>query len=483
MIKKYPYIPIAAFSLLILTLQWFISCASQKTAEPVYSADSITLDAAINEAASYFIARIPSGTKVALIPPDALSDRLSDYIFEELWARFEDSQNFIMIDRRNLERIDAEIRHQYQSGRVDDEFAVSISKQYGAEILVYGQIAPLGSEYRMTIYATDVEKASSSQRAMIVRPDTRLGSLINVSLDDEIDRAVSGMAKALNQRTVIAVGRISYAGTETVSGLSAWLKNSIISRAQKQQDKFQIASEDESSDFAVNSRGFTAEEPLAHNTIQAVITGTYSPLDDGAEVSLQMISTAVNKPILSSSRFVISAPELERRKLSLLPEKDNVIISKAEFEAKQQALDPYAGKSNRWGFTVTPDVLDGIYYSGDYMSMRVFSERDAYFRIIHVDVNGNTQVIYPATEQDNNFIRAGETRGIPDNTRYRMGPPYGEEIILAAAYDRPFTLTGQGAAPLSADNITRSFTVNSNTNTAMNPSVTAKYNYTILPKE
>jgi hypothetical protein len=64
-----------------------------------------------------------------------------------------------------------------------------------------------------------------------------------------------------------------------------------------------------------------------------------------------------------------------------------------------------------------------------------------------------------------------------------MGAPFGEEIILAAAYDRPFTLNpSSAAAPLSADNITRGLTVESDNRTAMSPSATAKFSYTILPR-
>jgi hypothetical protein len=158
-------------------------------------------------------------------------------------------------------------------------------------------------------------------------------------------------------------------------------------------------------------------------------------------------------------------------------------MSQAEFDAKQNAVDPYAGKNNRWAFTVTPDVLDGIYYDGDYMTMRIYSARDCYFRIIHVDVNGNAQVIYPLAATDNNFIRAGETRRIPDNTRYRLHAPFGEEMILVSAYDRPFRAGSQsGTAPLSADSVTRGLTVESDNNASMGPAATAKLSYTILPR-
>jgi len=436
----------------------FVSCASRN----VYSADSLTLDAAIDGTVSYFASRIPSGAKVALVPFDAPSGLLSDYVFEELWKRFEDSGKFVMVDRRNLERIEAEIKHQYETGRVDDAHMVSITKQYGAEILVHGQINVIGKEYRITVYATDVEKASSNQRAFIVKPDSRLASLLNASADAVVERAVRAMAGSVSQKTVVAVGRISYADTQTVSNLSAWLKNSIITGTRKHRDKLQVAGESESADFAVASLGMTAD--AANSGIQAVIIGNFSPLDSDAEVLLQLVSAGGNRMVLASERFIITAAELERRKLSLLPVKGSGVIGKAEFEAKQKAIDPYSGKNNKWVFTITPDVLDGIYRDGSYMSMLVYSERDCYFRIIHIDVNGNSQIIYPVSANDNNFIRAGQTRRIPDNTRYRMGPPFGEEIILAAAYERPFSLT------MEADD-----------RILMTPSVTARLSYTILP--
>jgi curli biogenesis system outer membrane secretion channel CsgG len=115
------------------------ACASQQpeqVAQPTYSADSLTLDAAIAEAASYFTQRLPQGAKVALVPIDAQTGRLSDYVFEELWTRLEDSNSFVMVERRNLERIEAELMYQYQSGRVDDTLIASMSRQYGADILV-----------------------------------------------------------------------------------------------------------------------------------------------------------------------------------------------------------------------------------------------------------------------------------------------------------------------------------------------------------
>jgi hypothetical protein len=246
-----------------------------------------------------------------------------------------------------------------------------------------------------------------------------------------------------------------------------------------------VADDSESADFAEATRGLTVEIPVTNSPIQAVVLGSFSPLEKDAAVSFQLISTGGNKLVLGSAEFVIPWTELERRKLSLLPEKDAGVISQAEFEAKQKALDPYEGKNNGFKFTVSPDDLDGIYYDGEYMTMRLYSERDCYFRIVHVNVNGTTQIIYPTTARDSNFIRAGETRRIPDNTRFRMAPPYGEEYILAAAYDRPFKAGGGWKGQISDSAFSRGLVVEPEEETSeraeMNPLATAKFSYTLLP--
>jgi hypothetical protein len=205
-------------------------------------------------------------------------------------------------------------------------------------------------------------------------------------------------------------------------------------------------------------------------------------LGGDAEVSLQLISTGQDRAVLGTAQFVVPAEEIKKRNLSLLPPKDTAVISQSEYNIKQTAIKPYSGDDNAFTFTVNLDDLDGIYYDSEYMTMHIYSNRDCYFKITHVDVNGTTQIIYPAVARDNNFIRAGETRRIPDNTRFRMGKPYGEEYILVAAYEQPFTITANTAAPISETLITRGLSVmNTRNQTEMQPAATARFSYTILP--
>ncbi|MDR1219526.1 MAG: DUF4384 domain-containing protein [Treponema sp.] len=142
----------------------------------------------------------------------------------------------------------------------------------------------------------------------------------------------------------------------------------------------------------------------------------------------------------------------------------------------------YSGVGNPWRFTAQTDRSDGEYHDGDYMTLQIYSERDAWFKITHIDVHGDAQVIYPVSPRDNNFIRAGETRRIPDNTRFRMTTPYGEEMILVGAYEKRFVIQKHTAAPLSNSLLVRGITVErEDTRTDIRPVATARFTYRIGP--
>jgi hypothetical protein len=418
---------------------------------------------------------------VAVLGFEAPSEKAGDYLAEELWEGLQDAGRFVLVDRRNLDKVEAEMVYQV-SGAVSDESGRSIGQQVGAGILVYGRLSPLGAgsesggslgrEYRLTVYATDVEKATSGVRTAAVRPDSRLNGLLEVGLDEAIDRAVAALGKGLSSRLAVGIGRISYNGTGTVSSLSAYLKQRIVGSAAGLAGKFTVVSDEQSAAFAVSLGGLT-EGGATDSPVEALIAGSFSPLGADAEVQLYLARTT--GALLGSAKFTISRADLAVRNLSLLPPKEGTVISAAEFSAKQQAIAPYDGKHNAFKFSIAPDSLDGVYHEGDYMTLRVYGERDCYFRLLQVDVEGNVQVIYPRSARDNNFLRAGEIRRIPDNTRFRLGRPFGEEYILAAAYGRP--PEGDAGGRLSGEMIRRGLYVEDN-----EPLAAARFGYTILGK-
>jgi hypothetical protein len=324
-------------ALIFFVLSAFLfSCSSRQTTvkEVAYTEDLPTLDMAIAKIALYFSQSLAPNSNIALVNFDAESRALSDYIFEEFWIHFEDNSSLVLIERQNLEMINKELDYQL-SGQVSDDSVKSIGRQFGAQTLLYGKLTRMADGYRLSVYATDVEKATSSLRAENIKPDRRLASMLE----------------------------------------------------------------------------------------------SKSAGDAGIDMA-------------------------------------NIL---------------YAGSGNNFKFTVQTDKISGDYHEGDFMAMQIYSAQDAYFKVTHIDVNGKAQVIYPVSPNDNNFIRAGQTRQIPDNTRFRMTAPYGEETILVAAYDGPFMVSRQNPSmQMSTNVILRGLAVESaESRSAMQPVATAKFTYTI----
>ena len=189
-------------------------------------------------------------------------------------------------------------------------------------------------------------------------------------------------------------------------------------------------------------------------------------------------------------RLVIRATDIEKattsiRRATVIPNRRfNALLESPSGDKEEAAMASalYTSADNPWQFSIQTDRSNGLYRDGEYMNLRIFSEKDAWFKITHIDVNGNAQVIYPVSPNDNNFIRAGQTRQIPDNTRFRMTQPYGEEIILAGAYESSFGIQPNSSMPLSNNLLVRSFTVEREDNhTEMRPVATASFTYRIEP--
>jgi hypothetical protein len=449
--------------------------ADNKSTQQATESNAKPLDAVIKEMTESIMSRIPQKTRIAILNIEAESDELSGYIVQELENCFGENGSYTFIDRQNTAVIQGELEFQ-ANGLVNDESAQKIGNMYGASTIVYGKISSLGNEYRLTLYATEAETAVTFPQTKGARQDTRFSNALQ-DLDMVINRAVSQLGKNTAQRLSIAVGRIGLNGTQTVTNLSDFLKGRIVHQSNQKNSPFQV-----SLDY--------------DEAVQAFVEGSFNPLGDGVEVLLQLVSNPGKKVLGTSNKFVIPGEELRSRKLSVLPPKGDEIIKKTEYDEKQSILSPYQ-KKGAFTITMTPDHRDAIYYEGDLMSFQIVSDKDCYFKISHVDVDGNVQVIYPRSSRDHNFIRMGEKRQIPDNTKFRMGKPYGEEYILFAAYSKPFDVSAKNDAE-SSTKISRDVIKNSlsargldveetdnsfNADTGLAPVAFALFNYTVLPRK
>ncbi|MDR1587252.1 MAG: DUF4384 domain-containing protein, partial [Treponema sp.] len=423
----------------------------------------------------YFSGALSQDSSLAIVGIDAQTMQQSRYIAEELRAALQRSGKFRFVERENLDRIMDELDFQ-SSGLVDDESIAGLGHFAGAETLIYGNSSSLGSDWRLTVYASAVRSGESLQQTKTVRFPPQLESLAEAGTDAAIDRAVYEMGRSLSGRKTIALGRISLHGTQSVTDLSNYLVDRITESALARTAKYRIA-------------GKTSGQT------QALVEGSFIPLDGGAEVTLRLVSASEDKTILGSSRFAIPAADLERRRLSVYPPEGEGYVTPAEAERLQKIIERYDGGNNAFKLTVGVDHPTGIYYDQEYLNFNVFAEKDCYIRISQVDIHGRVQVIYPLSEDEPNFIKAGSSWTVPAGIDFQVSLPRGVEYILVAAFEQPFAIE-KPKEPTRITNVTvsegfkaRALTRRENTQRVassgeadMDAAATAQCTYTILPR-
>jgi hypothetical protein len=111
-------------------------------------------------------------------------------------------------------------------------------------------------------------------------------------------------------------------------------------------------------------------------------------------------------------------------------------------ESAPPAGAPEAIQQNQPNFYVHAEVdrASHEYAEGDPLSLHVTCEVDAYVYVIYKQVDGKTFQIFPNSGQTKNRLPGKEAFNIPaqkDAFRWKIGPPYGEEIIKVIASKEP----------------------------------------------
>lgn len=142
------------FSFFITVL--FCSCNSLSANKNVGS--GLETNKLIEDVSSYLNSRLPSGTRVSLVNTSVNNIDYSDFILERLSSHIVNSNNFIVVARRELEPVKMEQQFQL-SGDVSDETIASIGKFLGAEFTITCSITTRNNSNNLWIKAINVETA------------------------------------------------------------------------------------------------------------------------------------------------------------------------------------------------------------------------------------------------------------------------------------------------------------------------------------
>jgi TolB-like protein len=159
------------------------------------------LNEVLEDAYAHLRELIPRGSKLAFLniqsSSQALSTEILDGLMEQAVNDRERPRPFTVVDRANLDLIQAEMQFQL-SGEVSDATAQEIGRQLGAQTIISGAVTRIGDLWRLRITALEVETAQI-QGQYIKNGSSVAG--VRIPSNDELDRACRDASDYLNTLT------------------------------------------------------------------------------------------------------------------------------------------------------------------------------------------------------------------------------------------------------------------------------------------
>lgn len=144
---------------LLIRFVIFLSLAAGSADYVLYAQNNIPLNEAIQAGAAEIEYKLEQGTKVIVLGFQSPSQRLSNYVLEEMQTVLVRNGKLIVVERANLELVEREMDFQ-MSGEVSDSSAQAIGKKLGAQSIVSGSIEDMGTQYRVRFRTIEVETAA-----------------------------------------------------------------------------------------------------------------------------------------------------------------------------------------------------------------------------------------------------------------------------------------------------------------------------------
>jgi hypothetical protein len=233
---------------------------------------------------------------------------------------------------------------------------------------------------------------------------------------------------------VVGMGSFTYSDTNLPSSFARWF-----------EDQLRAAFTKTPSMKLLDGHLAAAMDPelrklytnLSNSTLpDSLIYGTYQWQPNTVSVQLDLTDLATGS-LISCLRYDVPASVIPRNE-TILPSNDVVkqvteLISIPDTEVRS---------SESFTLSMSADRGKGASYrDGEYLTLFLTSNADAYLKIYHVDVDGKAQLIWPNKFGGSGRIKAGQAMEFPgptDGFRYLLGKPYGTEYIKAIASLAPF---------------------------------------------
>jgi hypothetical protein len=290
-------------------------------------------------------------------------------------------------------------------------------------------------------------------------------------INDKVRQAIDGLAVRINRPIEVTIAPITIEGSDTPTALSRFLAGKINLFASN-HTKYKVI---------LPVRGVGRRQ---QNDSQAgKITGTYQVLGETVDVTLTLVSESSGQ-ILGSSNFTVPAPDLKNLGLDLLPQNAATV---QEVKQREEIFTPLqttdaANSSAPFAIEAWPNSHTRTYYSGDLMTITVWSDRDCYIKVFHINVDNEKVMIYPNSQGDrDNFLPGNAEIIIPRQSEFKIEPPYGRETILVEASVRQFEELESEMARVSRGLAVIKKEIDDEVKKTAGAIVTTRFDFTILP--
>lgn len=230
----------------------------------------------------------------------------------------------------------------------------------------------------------------------------------------------------------VGLGSFTYRDTQVPTPFARWFEDQLrLAIAQSKHLKLfdkQVAA---AMDPAISA---LYKDFFGTDRADSILYGKYQQQADNVLVTITLTDLATGSLI---SEVQTAVPK------TLIPA-DVVVQPSIQTLQTVASLSQIAGNKSNQTFSITLATNRGsgaAYRDGEKMVLFVTSNRDAYLKIYHVDVNGVAQLIWPNRFGGSGKIKAGEALKFPgdaDRFQYVLGRPYGTEYIKAVASTEPF---------------------------------------------
>jgi hypothetical protein len=279
---------------------------------------------------------------------------------------------------------------------------------------------------------------------------------------EDIAESLQSISKNYPRDLIMTFGTISYAYTESQSTFSRFLEDLIEDVAQNLSN-VEIFQRDAVKNMDPAFREIYGDI-FDMGTTNSFLYGQFFDETDGIRFSYEVSSLETGTQIGRGEVKIKweSIPPSVNHKPERLEEVEDVLTNLQIVELPQVESNQGATSSTRFFkddelrlMATTNRGANPVYFDGEIMTVQLHANVNCYIKVYHIDIEGNTTLIYPNPIESSTKLPGGKLLQIPSANypfKFRLHAPFGREYIKVLASTVPFPeINEQQLTPLGTN--------------------------------